>query len=175
MPDKSPPPKKSVSAPLIGGIALAVAVGIAVGVFVSRGGQAPEEEPGPRRNVLVNEENYEEVIDDFFNMTPVQPGYYEVTMNNTWTFPNGADAPGDGYVENAASNSNDVYFDLLLSDTRETIYESPVIPLGGYMRNFSLDTKLDPGAYECDMVYHLVNERQETQSTLTVGVTVIVE
>jgi hypothetical protein len=93
-----------------------------------------------------------------------------------WHFATGDAVSEDAYVGNRTENTNDVYFDLFLaSDESNPILESPVIPRGGAFENFALDAKLDAGTYDCVMVYHLVDENQDTVSTLRVEVTVIVE
>ena len=82
------------------------------------------------RNIVVNSENVEQVLENLEREERVPVGSYEVTMNTTWNFSRG-DAPSDNaYVENAKSNTNSVYFDVIRSDTEETIYESPILPVG---------------------------------------------
>jgi hypothetical protein len=105
----------------------------------------------------------------------VPPGYYTVTQNYEWHFPTGDSESTDAHVENLPENTNDVYFDLFLADNEEDpIYQSPVIPREAALEHFKLDTKLDDGTYDCIMVYHLVNEKQETVSTLSMTVKVII-
>jgi hypothetical protein len=97
-------------------------------------------------------------------------------MSTTWHFATGDAISEDAYVRNDAGNTNDVYFDVFLAEDESTpILQSPVIPRGGELENISLDTALDAGTYDCVMVYHLVDENQETVSTLRVGFTIIVE
>ena len=88
------------------------------------------------------------------------------------------DYPHDSYdavVENVEKNTNDVYFDVELSDTEETIYESPVIPRGSHLEALTLDKELEAGTYDCVLTYHLIDEDQNTVSTLRMGLTVMVE
>ena len=96
-------------------------------------------------------------------------------MTLDWVCPDGASASSNALVRNEANNTNDVYFDLLLRDSQETIYESPVIPLGSYLDNIKLDKDLDAGTYRCVIVYHLLDENQNTVSTLNMGLTITVE
>jgi hypothetical protein len=97
-------------------------------------------------------------------------------MNNEWHFPDGKSASTDAYVENITENRDDVYFDLFLAGNEDhAIYESPVIPRGGVLESFALDTPLEAGSYDCIMIYHMVDENQNTLSTLRVTVTVIIE
>ena len=119
-------------------------------VFLLFRGQ-DEEEP-KRRNVVVN----------------------EVTMNSTWNFPSG-DAPSENaYVENATTNTNPVYFDVVREDTGETIYESPILPVGSHLEKFELGTVLEAGTYDCLMTYHLLDEEEQEISTLQITVQIVI-
>lgn len=129
----------------------------------------------PKRNVVVNEDNAEEVAQNLLNEETVAPGTYEVTMNSTWKFKDGKSASDNAYVENATVNTNDVYFDVQMSDTGEVIYESPVIPRGSHLEEITLKKDLDAGTYDCVLTYHLIDEDQNTVSTLTMGLTIEVE
>ena len=102
-------------------------------------------------------------------------GYYEARMSTIWTFPNGDSVSPDAYVENVPNNTHDVYFDVLLGDAEETIYESPVIPRGAHLDNIKLDRSLAAGSYDAVIVYHLVDEQQRTISTLRMAITLVVE
>jgi tetrahydromethanopterin S-methyltransferase subunit G len=137
--------------------------------------QAPAQEE-KKREVLVTEENVEEVISAIEEDEYVPQGYYTVTQNYEWHFPKGDAASTDAHVENLTENTNDVYFDLFLADDQENpIYQSPVIPLGAALEKFKLDTALDAGTYDCIIVYHLIDENQNSLSTVSMTVTVIVE
>jgi hypothetical protein len=134
---------------------------------------AEEEELPPQRSVVVNEDNVGNIVDDLFNEEPVQVGYYEARMSTTWLFTNGTTAPSiDAYVENVPNNTHDVYFDVVLADTDETIYESPVIPRGSHLDNIALDKELDAGDHEAIVIYHLIDEQQRTVSTLRMAITI---
>lgn len=156
--------------------AVVIIVLLAAVVFLlmrGNGGAAAEDE-APKRNVVVNEENAEEVAEEILNQKVVAPGTYQVTMNSTWNFQNGASSSDNAYVENSTANTNPVYFDLQLTETEEVIYESPVIPVGSHLDDIRLDTDLDAGTYDCVLTYHLVDEEQNTLSTLRMAVTVVV-
>ena len=47
------------------------------------------------------------------------------------------------YILIYVTNTNAVYFDIMRSDTEETIFESPVIPVGSHMEGITLDKALD--------------------------------
>ncbi len=137
---------------------------------------ATQEATQERRNVVVTEDNVEEIVQQMEEAEFVEPGYYTVTMNNEWHFPDGKTASTDAYVENVPENTNDVYFDVFLAgDEENAVYESPVIQRGASLDSITLKTPLDAGTYDCVLVYHLVDEDQNTISTLRVTVTLIVE
>ncbi len=130
----------------------------------------------PKRNVVVTKDNAEEVVEDMINQEYVEPGYYSASMSTTWHFATGDAISEDAYVENVMENTNDVYFDVFLADNEnEAILKSPVIPRGSELSDIALDTPLSAGTYDCVMIYHLVDEEQETVSTLRVGLTIVVE
>lgn len=137
-------------------------------------GATTQEETG-KRQVVLNEQNVEEAIQEFEEQDYVGFGSYRVSMIPDWKFIDGASPSYNALVENLAVNTHDVYFDVIRSDTNEVIYESPVIPLGSYLKDITLDKDLDAGTYDCVMEYHLIDENQTTQSTLSVTLTIIVE
>lgn len=132
-----------------------------------------EEAKKPKRNVVVTHENVDKVVQQL--PEAVAPGSYEVTMNMKWNFPDGKSPSSNAYVENVVGNTNDVYFDVIRSDTGETIYESPLLPLGSHLEQITLDKDLDAGTYDCVIVYHLVDEDQNSLSTVRLTLTIIIE
>ncbi|WP_026670903.1 hypothetical protein [Butyrivibrio sp. AE3006] len=163
-------------------IVLLIAVVGVFGAMLLKSNKANEElqqaatETQEKREVVVSQDNAEELAEEMIQQEYVEPGYYEVVMSTTWHFPTGDEESKDSYVENVPSNTNDVYFDLFLSDDEEhTIYESPIIPRGEKLENIKLNTKLEAGTYDCLMIYHLVDENQNSVSEVRVGLNVIVE
>lgn len=141
-------------------------------------GSSNDAEKEPRRNVVVNPENAESVAEQMIEegREYVEPGYFTVNMDTEWHFSKGDAVSEDAIVNNLAENTNDIYFDVFLADDEsEAIYESPVIPLGGYLENIALDKPLDKGTYDCVIVYHLIDEDQNTISTLRVAFKIVVE
>lgn len=134
-----------------------------------------KEEEGPRRNVVVNEDNVAQIIEEMEESERVPQGSYEMTMNSTWHFDNGASASDNAYVENSVTNTNPVYFDIARSDTEETIFESPILPLGSHLDSITLDENLPAGTYDCVMTYHLLDENDESISTVNVSLTIVIE
>ncbi|MCI9596420.1 MAG: hypothetical protein HFE75_03810 [Firmicutes bacterium] len=123
----------------------------------------------PARNVVVNEDNVEEVIE---NREFVPPGSYEVTMNYNWNFASGTAASDNAYVKNAESNKNPVYFDVIRKDTDETIYKSPILTVGSHLNNITLDSDLPTGVYDCIVTYHLLDEKDESFDTVSLNLTI---
>lgn len=151
-------------------IVIVILLGVVIYLLINR---QKEDEP-VNRNVVVNEENVEEVLNELEQREPVPPGYYEAIMNSTWNFASG-DVPSDNaYVENAETNTNPVYFDVTLADTEETIYESPILPVGSHLDEIKLDTSLPAGSYDCILTYHLLDEENRSISTLKLTVIVVI-
>lgn len=134
----------------------------------------PKEEE--KRNIVVTPDNVDQVIEQMAEAELTEPGYFEASMTNEWHFENGSSVSEDAYVANVANNTNDIFFDLVMAeDESDVIYQSPVIPLGSSLEQIALDKDLDAGTYDCVIIYHLVDEDQNTVSTVRVAVTVIVE
>jgi hypothetical protein len=129
-----------------------------------------------KRNVVVTKDNVDQVVKEMNESEFVAPGYYTVTMTNEWHFADGTSISEDAYVENKEKNTNDVFFDVVLADDEShTIYKSPVIPRGAKLESIALDEDLEPGTYDCVCIYNLIDEEQNTESTLRVTLKVIVE
>lgn len=158
----------------IAAVIIAVLVGVIIFLLLSQ-----KSEPEERRNVVITPENVESVLAELGENPgdeSVAPGYYTVTMNSTWHFASGDAVSEDAAVVNAESNTNDVYFDIVLAeDEEQVIYKSPIIPLGGRLEDIALDESLEVGTHDCVVIYHLVDEEQNTLSTLRVAITIIVE
>lgn len=147
---------------------------IGVIVVMSRSKESGSEiaEAGEKRPVVVTEENAEEVAEQILNRKESEgiPLHYQVTMNSTWEFENGQSESENAYVANSIDNETSVYFDVIRNDTKETIYQSPVIPVGEEIDSITLDQDLDAGDYECTMTYHLIDDEQNTLTTVNMWV-----
>lgn len=129
-----------------------------------------------KRNIVVNENNVEDVVEEMLGEDYVEPGYYTVSMETDWHFSKGDAVSDNAKVDNLEENTNDVYFDIFLQENEEeAIYKSPIIPRGGRLEKIALDKPLGGGTYDCVMVYHLVDEEQKTISTLRVAFTITVD
>ncbi len=154
----------------IGIAILVILIGIIIYLLLSRDAE-PEKE---RRNVVVTPENVESVLEELDDAK--EAGYYTVTMNPVWHFETGKAVSYDAVVENVEKNTNDVYFDIVLEgDEDNVLYKSPVIPRGGRLEEIALEKPLDAGTYNCVVIYHLVDEEQNTLSTLRVTLEIVVE
>ncbi|MCH5259079.1 MAG: hypothetical protein J1F18_04960 [Lachnospiraceae bacterium] len=130
-----------------------------------------------KRPVLLTEDNIDDMADEILNQSEPEgvPMSYQVTMNSTWEFEDGETASRNAYVANSENNETPVYFDVIRNDTQEVIYQSPVIPLGMDLEDIVLDVDLDAGNYECTLVYHLLDEDQNTLTTVNMWLMVKVE
>jgi flagellar basal body-associated protein FliL len=158
---------------VVGIVVIAALLGVIIFLLVGN-----REEP-EKRNVVLNKDNAEEVIEDMVKNAEEETlpiTYYETTMTTEWHFKNGKATSEDAYVANSTSNSTDVYFDIVLSNDEENvIYKSPIIPRGGELDKIALDKVLDKGDYDCVCIYHLVDENQKTLSTLRVTLKISIE
>lgn len=128
----------------------------------------PEEKPESGRGVLVTPDNVDELVASI--REPIQDGSFMTSMNVDWTFEDGTSPSSDAYIENAPENTRMVYFDVILSDTSETVYSSPFIPVGSRLSEITLDKDLDAGTYEAVVEYHLVDDDKQEISTVSVSV-----
>lgn len=112
------------------------------------------------------------------NQEQDEPIYYDVTMNGTWDFANGKAGSDNAYVENADTNENPVEFEVVRTDTGDTVYKSPILEVGAHMEksDIVLDADLPGGTYPCRLTYYLLNDEheriddQEVTLTLTINV-----
>lgn len=156
------------------GVTIVALAGAVIYLLVNRQELEPQEDQ-PLRNVVVNEDNVDEVLARLQEQEKVAPGYYEVMMNTTWNFPNGEEPSSNAYVENVETNTNSVYFDVTLTDTEETILASPILPVGSYLDNITLDTVLSAGTYDCLVTYHLLDDEYNSIATLKLTLTIVIE
>ena len=140
---------------------------------IQQGEQNTNSTEESKRSVLITEDNIEEVIaNNQPKESETSADRYTVTMNTYWSFPDGKSASANAYVGNATDNTHAVYFDIYIVENGETIYESPVIPVGTHIDKIKLDKELDDGIYDCIMEYHLVDDDQNTLSTVDVSLTI---
>jgi len=134
-----------------------------------------KEEEKERRNVVITPDNVAQMIEELEDEERTPLASYEVTMNPDWTFPDGTSASKDAYVENSVANTTPVYFDIVLADTGENIYSSPVLPIGSHLENITLTKDLDAGTYDCVIIYTLTDEEQNALSSVRLTMKITVE
>lgn len=156
------------------GVVIVALAAVIVTLALKMNSSSATEENVPKRNVVVTPDNVDEVIEQMKQEDFVAPGSYEVTMNTTWNFADGASASSNAYVANSVSNTNDVYFDVTLADTEETIYSSPVLPIGSYINDITLDKELADGTYDCVVTYTLIDKEQNPLSTVRISLTIVI-
>jgi hypothetical protein len=156
---------------VIGGSVVLIAVVVAVVLLVIKPwGEEPD------KKQVVTAENVDEIMDDILDTTPKNiPVHYTVTQNSDWVFPDGKSESINAYVENDKDNETPVYFDIVVDETGETVYSSPVIELGARIEHMKLDKELEKGEYVCTMTYHLVDGEQNTLTTVDVGLNLIIK
>ena len=133
---------------------------------------------GVEREVIVKENNIDELMSELAakeNNKSVEAGYYLVTMNPTWYFEDGSSASSNAYVANVEDNTNSVCFDIIVKDTNETIYKSPVLTVGTSIAGIKLDTALEAGSYDCICLYTLLDDENKPLSDLRVKLTVVIK
>lgn len=160
-------------------IVLMVTVGVLASSLMKANenqGQATEETAAEKPRDVISAENVEEVMAQFEEDTRIGniPQSYTVAQNTDWEFSAETMESQDAYVSNHSSNETPVYFDLVVDETGEIIYSSPILELGAEIKGFKLDKALDPGTYVCTVVYHLVDEEQRELTTVNIGVTITV-
>lgn len=153
---------------IVGGIVIVILIGIILWLLFGKDDEK-------KRNVVVTPDNVDEVIEEMEQTEFVAPGSYQVTMNNTWNFPDGSSPSSNAYVENATANTNSVYFDILLADTEEVIYSSPILPIGSHLEDITLDKDLEAGNYDCVIKYTLIDENGDDLSSVRVSMSIVVE
>lgn len=117
--------------------------------------------------VVLDAESAANVMDEMRN--EVAEGMFECNMSMTWTFADGSAQSNDAYVANSANNKYPIYFDVIMKDTGETVYSSPVIPVGSDLVNFALDKPLEAGDYKATVMYTLIKDAESQEPVSQAG------
>lgn len=104
----------------------------------------------------------------------VADGMFECMMTTSWTFADGTSEAPNAYVANAQSNKYTFYFDVILEDTGEVVYSSPLIPVGSEIKGITLDKDLDAGEYSMKVQYTMVDENYQEVNTVGFMITATV-
>lgn len=163
---------------LVGGAVLIIVLVVVVILNLGKGkNDTSEAQPEPNKKAVITADNVEEVVEDLVQTEEDVhiPQSYTVSQNSEWHFPDGNSKSTDAFVENVSYNETPVYFDVIIDDTEEVVYSSPIIELGASLSGFKLDKPLDAGTYTCTLEYHLVDDDQNTLTTVLIGATLIIE
>jgi len=163
--------KKSVIISIVIGAIIVLVILIVALILLLRNTGEKEE---VKRQVITQETVEQEIAAATEDVRDV-PESYIVTQNSDWVFPTWDTPSANAYVENDANNETPVYFDLVLDSTGETIYSSPILMQGATFSGFALDKELPAGTYTCTLVYHLVDDEQNTLTTTSVGTSIQVQ
>jgi hypothetical protein len=117
--------------------------------------------------VVLDAESAANVMDEMRN--EVAEGMFECNMSMTWTFADGSAVSNDAYVANSENNKYPIYFDVIMKDTDETVYSSPVIPVGSDLAGFALDKSLEAGEYKATVMYTLIRDEQTQEPVSSAG------
>lgn len=164
---------------VVGAVIIVLLLAIIAILLISRKPESvPESAETGKRVVLVDDDNISKIAEQLEadKQEYVAPGRYIAMMNYEWHFAKGTMESTDAYVANSNQNTHDIYFDVFLEgDEENAIYESPIIPRGREIRKILLNRELDAGTYDCILVYHLVDEQQNTISTASFALEIIIE
>lgn len=157
-------------------IALIAIIALLIGRNTNKGSDngTPSSSTENNRNVvsegsrlILDAESAANVMDDM--RKEVAEGMFECNMSMTWTFADGSAQSKDAYVANSTNNNYPIYFDVTLNDTGETIYSSPVIPVGADLANFALDKPLEAGEYKATVMYTLIRDEESQEPISSAG------
>lgn len=128
-----------------------------------------------KRDYLVTPDNVDEVIASLEAADVTPSGSYEVKMNSEWRFRDSTQPSYNAFVANVVNNTQEVFFDVVENESGETIYESPIIPVGSSLENVLLDVDLATGTYACTLIYHLLDANGEEFSSLQIAIDIVIE
>jgi len=126
-------------------------------------------------NTVVTPENIERILAELAETEVTPTGSYEVSMNMSWDFANGAAISSNAYVENAITNNNTVYFVIKLRDDNREIYQSPFMVPGSFINDIRLDENLPAGTYEAILTYNLVDDNMQDVSHVSLAITITIQ
>ncbi|MCM1467147.1 MAG: hypothetical protein NC086_03290 [Alistipes sp.] len=158
--------RKKTLFPLITGIIFGIGFLILAATILSFTLPSPAKAPAD-----INLEPGNPAASDITGQITIPDNTYITSMNNDWYFDDGVSPSSNAYVENTSENSHTVYFEIILSDTGETVYSSPYIPVGSTLEHPALSVNLDAGDYNGTCLYHLVDDNNTELSTVTAYVT----
>lgn len=147
---------------------LLIVLGIVIAVVLNLNKEGDNKISPQKKNTVITIDNKEEILSDLSNK--VMEGLFEVKMNVDWSFKDSSTPSENAYVANVTTNTNTVYFDVVLDGTGETVYRSPNIPVGSELKNITLEAELAAGTYNTTLTYHLIDDDNNEVSTMAMGV-----
>ncbi len=137
----------------------------------------PEVQPGREVSesvrTVVDESEAEDIMAQM--REEVAEGMFECKMSMEWSFKDGASESKDAYVANSANNTHPIYFDVILDESGEVIYSSPVLPVGTDLTNIKLDKELPAGEYTATVMYTLIKDVETQEEISTAGFVVTIK
>lgn len=129
------------------------------------------QEETTKRDIIVTEDNIDKIREELSRgVDDSVPASYDVMMNADWRFATGASESENAYVANYKTNQNMVYFDVILTQTEETVYSSPVLAVGAELKYFKLDKELPAGVYPAICRYYILDDNMKELCTVSVNV-----
>jgi hypothetical protein len=78
-------------------------------------------------------------------------------------------------MENSDMNADDMYITVELEDTREIIYQSPLLKPGEALSNITLGKNMDAGTYSTICAHHIMDGPDGTElSVVQMALTITV-
>ena len=114
-----------------------------------------------------------DVQEQIANLDPAKKtplGSFQINMNTEWTFPSGKSTSKNAFVSNYIGNTHTVYFTISPANSKEIIYTSPYIPIGGTLNNITLNCDLPAGTHKARLTYHLIDANGTDHSTLAMNI-----
>ncbi|MBR1930101.1 MAG: hypothetical protein IJ833_01310 [Lachnospiraceae bacterium] len=158
-------------------ILLLIAVGVAVYVILSQGGRQDgmtTEDDSPTLGydtsvILADEDTLQALVDEM----KAEEGQMTLEMRTEAISTDGKTFYC--YIANAVENSYDMFFILYEDETREELYRSGLIPLGGRIESFTINKELQPGTHIGTITYVQVEDNHEVEhARVNVGLQLVV-
>jgi len=127
----------------------------------------------PNVRTVLDEDSAESVMEQM--REEVAEGMFECQMSMSWTFENGKAKSDDAYVANSTNNTHPICFDVIMQDSGENVYSSPVLPVGAELTGFALDKELPAGTYQATVMYKLLSDEESQEEISSAGFVVNIQ
>ncbi len=124
----------------------------------------PEDERDVSGSAMIITEDTRDALSDIKDK--VAKGMIDIKMTRNWIFEEGGKS-SNAYLANSERNSYDLRFQITLDDTGEVIMESPDVPIGSCIENFSLSETLEPGEYNVTIAHQQVEDGEVINTVRT--------